>query len=371
MLDNPSSLDERRLELQSKAEACRALLHPSGAAGLLLTDASNVSWLTGGAETHVFFASPASVGPVLVTADNIYMCCDNIETPRMYDEEIGELGIEKADGPWYDDARRREAIEKVVGKGVVLRDTDSEVRNALVKKQMVMSEAEVARYRLLGGAAARCLQETCFTLAPGWTEFQIAGELAKRCYDSGIWPALTLVAADERVEKYRHPIATSKSLERYAMVVLCARRWGLIANATRIVHFGAAPEELMRKHNAVVAVDTTFNLESKPGRTYGEVFRKAQASYAEHGFADEWTLHHQGGPTGYQGRYFKATAGSTETVAEGHVLAWNPSITGTKSEDTVLVKADGAEVLTVAPDWPMCTVDNGEGKLDRCDILVR
>lgn len=371
MLHNPSTAEERRNELECKAEACREILHSTGAAGLLLSDAANVSWLTGGAETHVFFASPASVGPVLVTAENLYMCCDNIETPRMYDEEIGGLGIDRADAPWYDDALRREAIENVVAKGVVLRDTDSEVRTALMKIQLVMNDAEIARYRLLGAEAARCLQETCLELERGWSEFQIAGALAKRCHEVGVWPALTLVASDERVEKYRHPIATAKTVERYAMVVLCARRWGLIANATRIVHFGPVPDELLKKHNAVVAVDTTFNLESKPGRSYGEVFRKAQAVYAERGFAEEWTLHHQGGPTGYQGRYFKATPDTPDRVAAGHAVAWNPSITGTKSEDTVLVKSDGIEILTAAPDWPMCTVDNGDDELERCDILVR
>jgi antitoxin VapB len=32
--------------------------------------------------------------------------------------------------------------------------------------------------------------------------------------------------------------------------------------------------------------------------------------------------------------------------------AWNPSITGTKSEDTMLVGDDGNEVITAMPGWP-------------------
>jgi Xaa-Pro dipeptidase len=52
-----------------------------------------------------------------------------------------------------------------------------------------------------------------------------------------------------------------------------------------------------------------------------------------------------------------ATQGSTDTVSVGQTYAWwNPSITGAKSEDTVLVGEDGNEVLTTIPDWPMLSV---------------
>jgi hypothetical protein len=42
---------------------------------------------------------------------------------------------------------------------------------------------------------------------------------------------------------------------------------------------------------------------------------------------------------------------------EGSALAWNPSLPGTKLEDTVVVTPDGLETLTVDPDWPTVTVD--------------
>jgi len=48
-------------------------------------------------------------------------------------------------------------------------------------------------------------------------------------------------------------------------------------------------------------------------------------------------------------------------VALGHAVAWNPSLRGgAKREDTYLVTADGAEAVTVAPDWP--TQESGEAR---------
>jgi antitoxin VapB len=118
-------------------------------------------------------------------------------------------------------------------------------------------------------------------------------------------------------------------------------------------------------------VDATFIHETRPGVSYGEIFRKGQACYAQQGFADEWQLHHQGGPSGYLGRLFTATPDSKELVHEAQAVAWNPSIAGTKSEDTLLVHAKRVEFLTAARNWPMLEISVGGKPYERPDILVR
>ena len=72
-------------------------------------------------------------------------------------------------------------------------------------------------------------------------------------------------------------------------------------------------------------------------------------------------MHHQGGPAAYEPRESLATPGNAQVVLEGQAYAWNPSITGVKSEDTILVGATGNEVLTAISGWPMQKVAaNGE-----------
>ena len=42
-------------------------------------------------------------------------------------------------------------------------------------------------------------------------------------------------------------------------------------------------------------------------------------------------------------------------------FAWNPSVRGVKSEDTILLGADGPEVLTEIVGWPVWKITvNGE-----------
>ena len=53
----------------------------------------------------------------------------------------------------------------------------------------------------------------------------------------------------------------------------------------------------------------------------------------------------------------------------GQVFAWNPSITGTKMEDSVLVGADENVVLTAIDGWPVIPVEIGGRVYERPAIL--
>jgi antitoxin VapB len=104
-------------------------------------------------------------------------------------------------------------------------------------------------------------------------------------------------------------------------------------------------------------VDATFINHTRPDRTLGNIFETAVSMYSETGYPGEWQKHHQGGTSGYEPREYLAIPGSTDLVTVGQAYAWNPSITGYKSEDTILVGADHNEILTAMPDWPVIHVD--------------
>ncbi len=129
------------------------------------------------------------------------------------------------------------------------------------------------------------------------------------------------------------------------------------------------PCDLWHKAEAVARVDATFIAATRPGRSLGQIFRHAMAAYAETGFPDQWHLHHQGGPAGYEPREYVATPSSTDIVSVGQVYAWNPSTTGTKSEDTMLVGEADNEVLTAVEDWPTLSVTVDGQELTRPAIL--
>jgi len=154
------------------------------------------------------------------------------------------------------------------------------------------------------------------------------------------------------------------------MLVLGGRRQGLVCSVTRLVHFGPLPTEIRRKAAAVAQVAATFIAATRPGQTLAAVLGRAVDAYARTGYGAEWQLHHQGGAAGYEPREYLGTPDSRDVVAVGQAYAWNPSITGAKSEDTILVGETGNEVLTTMPGWPTLSVTVDGQEYERPAILA-
>jgi hypothetical protein len=52
---------------------------------------------------------------------------------------------------------------------------------------------------------------------------------------------------------------------------------------------------------------------------------------------------------------------SNEVVRTNQAFAWNPSISGTKVEETIIAFDDKIEVITASPDWEQISVEiNGQ-----------
>jgi hypothetical protein len=83
-----------------------------------------------------------------------------------------------------------------------------------------------------------------------------------------------------------------------------------------------------------------------PGIPVREVFQKGVDAYQGKGYPEEWKFHHQGGSIGYTGRDYRVNFKTPDIIQENQAFTWNPSITGTKSEDTILATPKGPEMIT-------------------------
>ncbi|MET3932602.1 Xaa-Pro aminopeptidase [Arthrobacter sp. OAP107] len=220
-----------------------------------------------------------------------------------------------------------------------------------------MLPGESARYAQLCADAARAMTDVLSRTTPETTEFEVASALAARIVAAGAEPLVLLCNGSSR-SAFRHPLPTHAPLGRRAMAVVCARRHGLVANLTRWVRFdGGTPAERDAEER-ITAVEADIFEATVPGARLGGIFAKIQAAYARHGFgADQWTLHHQGGPAGYAGRDPRATAATDDVVVPNQTFTWNPSGPGVKIEDTVQLTAAGTGVLTLDQRWPASNVN--------------
>jgi antitoxin VapB len=358
-------------EFNQKQQSIRGLLERTHLDALILQNVSSFAWVTGGAAAYVNSATTTGIATLLITPTSRHLVTNNIEATRLKQEEkLVEQGWEFHVSPWY---TTQETLAKLGGglklgaDGAFPGALDLSIEVARLRTQLTPQECE--RYRLLSAQCAEAMDAAARSLQPGQSEHEIAARLGYEAQRRGAQPIVNLIATDERIFSFRHPLPTPKTLERYAMLVLCGRRWGLICSLTRLVHFGPLPDEVRRKSEAVARIDATTISATRPGKSLGEIFRQIQAAYAEAGFPNEWQLHHQGGPTGYEPREFIAVPDSAEVVRHGQAYAWNPSITGAKSEDTILVGESENEVMTAIQGWPSIPVTIAGREILRPAIL--
>jgi len=358
-------------EFERKQNTIKTLLAERHLDALLLRKVSSFAWATGGAASYVNTATTDGVASLLITPPGRYVITNNIEAARIQQEErLEEQGWELRGAPWHETINAVAELThglKLGCDGPYPDAQDLSGEMARLRANLLPEEDE--RFKALGRTCAKAMDAAIRAVRPGQTEQQIAALLAYETQARSVQPIVNLVATDERIFKFRHPLPTDKKMERYAMLVLCGRKWGLVCSITRLVHFGKLLDEVRRRMEAAAQVDAAFIAATRPGQTLGQVFSRAMAAYAETGFADEWRLHHQGGPTGYEPREWLATPGATDVVSIGQVYAWNPSITGTKSEDSLLVGESDNEIITTISGWPTLPIVVGGQTVLRPAIL--
>ncbi len=355
-------------DLQEKTERLVKMLAAENLGGVLINSQHNFAWLTGGANNGIDQSRENGAATIFVRSDGKrFVLASRIEMPRILAEEISAEDFEPIEFGWEEEkasgnflTNRAFALltdDENLGSDVPLSADARTIEGAIAQRRFELTETEIERYRTLGKDAGTIIGELVKSLEPGQTELEIARLASDALAQKNIRSVVTLVAADERLQRFRHPVPTDKKWEKTVMIVVCARRGGLIASLSRIVCAGKAPEELKRKTLACAEVNARLLAATRPGTTGAEAYQTAAIAYEAAGFAGEINLHHQGGATGYRTRDWVAHPLSNEVVKANQAFAWNPSISGTKTEETCIVFDDEVEVLTTSPEWEKIRVE--------------
>lgn len=339
----------------------------------VLTRRANFAWLTGGGSSAIRETTDDGVATLVVNHQDVILLTSNIELQRIIAEQVPQLSVTPQEYPWYSDPNLV-LSDLLAGQRVGsdnFRPGTLDLSKELSQLRSILEPEEVDRYRSFASQASSAIEEVCYRLRPGWSEREVYTAILEEATRRRIRPIVILVGGEERLFRYRHPLPTESKLGRYAMLVICGERFGLIANTTRFVHFGDLPRDLAEKHAMLAHISSALIAGTQAGRPYRDFFRELQNLYAQAGYPDEWRLHHQGGPTGYLPREFLVTPTTEGEMSSNQAFAWNPSIRGAKSEDTLVLTERGPELLTLTSDWPMLEVEVQDQLWLRPAVLAR
>jgi Xaa-Pro aminopeptidase len=315
------------------------------------------AWLTCGASSVIDTSAEAGVAEGLITRSDVFVIADRIDADRLSAEEL-TTGWPVVAVPWaLPEAREQAVLERLEREAVVASDRprgdEMPLPVELRLARLRLMPTEVERYRALCFEASRAASVALRAARPTMTEAALGALVAQELLAGGMWPVVVLVGGARRLQMYRHPTPRGdEPIGERAMLVVCARRHGLIANLTRFVYFRPPLPREREAIGAVADVEAAALDASVQGATLGDVYTTIAGAYARAGFAGAEADHHQGGLTGYRTREEIATPASATLIGNGMALAWNPSLPGAKIEDTFVVTPSGLEALTVDPDWP-------------------
>lgn len=351
---------KRQAEVQEKLAWLRGQLPLYAAAAIRFRGSDWFAWITAGGSNVVLLAAETGVAEVLITADVAVILTDAIEVERLQEEQVPE-GFTWHIAPWTELAERELFVKEVTGGGKVLSDRpavgEEVLPDAFQRHRLSLSDSEQARYRKVGLLAAAAMSEVMDAAVPTWTEYELAGAGARALWARGLHPALVLAAGAERLARYRHPTPTAAKLGDIAMLVFCARGYGLYANLTRFVYFTSLSREQRRQQDIIRTIEADGLFSCRPGSTLAQVYIALAQAYRAQTYPTAISQHHQGGITGYLAREVIATPATAIPLEVGMAIALNPSLPGVKIEDTFLLQAAGLENLTLHLDWPTVVHD--------------
>ena len=371
--------EDRRAEVDRKVERVAALARASEIAGIVITTQHNFAWLTGGRSNRIDASRELGTASLLVSASGRrFALASMIEAPRTAEETVAGLGFDLLEYPWTDEradpAHIFRVAEHALGGGALGADTQTpqarHIEPALAKLRATLDPGELPRYRKLGDVVGRTIGELTRSTLPGASEHDMARAVAAALLTLDIRPVVLLVAADRRIASYRHPTPTDLRWKSRLLVAVCAEYEGLIVGASRLVTV-RRDDDLSERTRATARVYAALLERTKAGISGAELYEAAASAYAAAGYPGEERLHHQGGAIAYRAREWVAHPRSTDVVTPAQAFAWNPTVTGTKIEETcVLHEDDRLEIVTASPGWPFIEVSVRGQRVVLPDVFV-
>ena len=359
-------------EFTTKLDRLLGLLEREGLYAVYLKRQDNFAWLTCGGINYVAVGDMGNCG-LLVTLDGLHAVTTNIEAPRMREEEkLEEMGFSLHAGVWHDREFEERTLCAICGEKPLARDYGPGNRYEDIQKlRFSLTPEEIERYQEGGAIVSRLVEETAAILRPGETEWSVTARVAARAREEGLEIMSLFCGSDERISRYRHAIATDKKICERVQMGGNMRYKGLVICLTRYLNFVPVKPELKKQYLDNVRIDCEMIAASAPGGTYQEPLLAGKRAYEALGYPGEFDLHHQGGPIGYIPRDYRVDFSHHGTIPENQAFCWNPSITGTKSEDTVISTPDGPLFVSRPYLFPRVELHVAGRRFVRADILEK
>lgn len=338
-----------------RIQPLRELMKEKSLDNFVLRRNPNLAWAIAG-RAHVPTTIDMACFDLIITQDSATAITNVVEAPRLIAEELpNEVTVKTI--KWSEGRDPLLPTGSKVGcdqPGANRIDLGVEVE--MIRASLI--ESDLVRFKEICEDAAVALGNAMKQVESSDREIDVAGLITHSLWQADLEIAFLGVAGADRVRKFRHPLPTDAVVGNRVSASTCAKRKGLIASVTRIVTFGEVTDQMIADYTSIFNVEAAMLDATIVGAPFSDPINAAITAYPANGFdADEWTKHHQGGPTGFLPRDWPANQVSTRLIAKNQPIAWNPTGKGWKAEDTIVATDSGVKILSNDLDWPSFKVN--------------
>ena len=205
-----SELKRRREDIELKHQRIREFLDANELDGVVLGRADSVAWFTSGGDLGQDLTSEYSSVLLFINRTSRAVISDNVQSTRVFEEELAGLGFQLKERPWFDEPFRpiaelchNKRIATDLGSaGCMLFRREGDPLRGLRQR---LTSLERQRLRELGRTLTLVVEATCRNFDRGEREADVAGHLAHRLLREGVVPVDLRVASDDRLARFRQP----------------------------------------------------------------------------------------------------------------------------------------------------------------------
>jgi len=367
----PVALAARRADIDIKQAQVAWLLEQVECEAALFLAPAHVSWFTAGMNVRGLLADSERPA-VYSNGRQRWLLCSNVDTQRLFDEELDQLGFQLKEWTW-ETGRADLMLNVTTGRKVCcdrplpnMPQTTERLRPLL----RVLTSYEQDEYRALGRLLAHAVEATARNVTRNSTEEDVAGQLGHRILHRGVEPVAISIAADGRGAMYRRAGFSAAQIKETCVLQATAQRGGLHVTASRSVAFGTPPEAFVKAHDLALKLSAIYRGFSRPEETMATVRNAGSHVLAGTDYEFDGRFSQPGYGAGRFAAEELRRGGQDERFSLGQALVWQPRVGSAAVVDTVIVGAEGGECVTPPTDWPFKRVHLRGKTQDVPDILV-
>jgi len=370
--------------LQHRIEALRQIIKEKNLDGFLVSNFYNILYLSG----FKTLTENEREGWMLITTKNVYLFSDsrylNIKSQnskvKNSNQKLKVITAEKGLIRYLQEIVVEEKIRNLGVEGDNLKISEFNqfkkylpdidfvpLEKTIIKIREIKDTEEIGKIKMACQIADKCLEEIVKTIKIGSSEKEIAFKiefwLKEKNYDLAFYP---IVAIDKNSSLPHYDTINGNNEEvKNGSIILIdygAKYQNYLSDTTRMIFVGKPSQEITNTYNILLNAQektiATIPHRSRPacrqaGEAYGQLRLQTIDSFCRKQLSADYSYPHSTGHgVGLEiHEYPKISPSSEDLLLPNQVFTIEPGIYldekwGMRIEDTILIKENGAEVLT-------------------------